>query len=307
MIVAIQMDPIASINVSTDTSFLIGLEAQKRGYRLFCYEPKDLSLANEGVFARGHYIEFLENKNPHFKVEGEALLNLEEARYLWIRQDPPFDMAYITATYFLESLTTCKVLNKPSSLRDFSEKLIPFRFKEFMPPTLISRSFQEFECFFAKHKDVVLKPLYGAKGLGVIRLKDKENLGGAHDLFCALEKTPYIMQAFLPEVEKGDKRILFVGGEVIGSFKRIPQSGQIRSNIALGGRPELCELTEKEMQLASVLGPFFLDNEIFLAGIDVIGDYLTEVNITSPTGYVLLNRLNRGKSQEIIWDNLTRM
>lgn len=302
-IVALQMDAIESINVATDSTFLIGLEAQKRGFKLFYYQPQDLILKNDGLFARGFFIKFYENSDTYFEKEEKTIFPLNSAQFIWVRQDPPFDMGYITATYLLEQINTqCLILNNPKSIRDFPEKVIPFHFQEFMPPSCIGRDPEMFQSFFEEHQDVILKPLYGAKGQGVIRLKDKENLGGAHDLFCALEKTPYIMQTFIPEVAKGDKRILFVDGEVIGAFKRIPQKGQIRSNIVLGGTAELCDLTPREEKLALALKPFLKEHDLFLAGIDVIGDYLTEVNVTSPTGYALLNRLTGGKSQNIIWD-----
>ncbi|MDP1975417.1 MAG: glutathione synthase [Alphaproteobacteria bacterium] len=303
MIIALQMDPIESINVSTDTSFMIGLEAQRRGFQLFCYHPHNLSLSLEGLKAYGHFIKLYDNPDHYFEKQDPVLFDLKQADIVWVRQDPPFDLAYITATYLLDTIaSTTLVLNNPKSIRDYPEKLLPFQFQEFMAPTLISRNIEDFYNFFETHQDVVLKPLYGAKGHAVIRLKDKENLGGAVDLFQALENTPFIMQKFIPEVSLGDKRILFVDGDVVGAFKRIPQTGYIRSNIALGGTAELCDLTLKEQKLAKVLGPFLKEKGLFLAGIDVIGDYLTEINITSPTGYVLLNRLNNQKTHEIIWD-----
>lgn len=305
MIIALQMDPIESINVLTDTSFMIGLEAQKRGIQLFCYQPQNLSLSLEGLKAFGHFIKLFDNPDHYFEKNDPVLFDLKQADIIWVRQDPPFDLAYITATYLLDTIaSTTLVLNNPKSIRDYPEKLLPFQFQEFMAPTLISRNIEDFYTFFEIHQDVVLKPLYGAKGHAVIRLQHKENLGGAIDLFEALTDTPFIMQKFIPEVSLGDKRILFVDGDVVGAFKRIPQTGYIRSNIVLGGTAELCDLTDKEQKLAKVLGPFLKEKGLFLAGIDVIGDYLTEINITSPTGYALLNRLNNQNVHEIIWDKV---
>lgn len=303
MIIALQMDPIESINIATDTSFMIGLEAQRRGFQLFCYQPQNLSLSLDGLKAYGHFIQLFDNSDYYFKKEDPVSFDLKQANIIWVRQDPPFDLAYITATYLLDTISsTALILNNPKSIRDYPEKLLPFQFQEFMAPTLISRNIEDFYTFFEMHQDVVLKPLYGAKGHAVIRLRAQENLGGAVDLFEALDDTPFIMQKFIPEVSLGDKRILFVDGEVVGAFKRIPQTGHIRSNIALGGTAKLCNLTDKEQKLAKVLGPFLKEKGLFLAGIDVIGDYLTEINITSPTGYVLLNKLNNQKTHEEIWD-----
>lgn len=292
-IVAIQMDPIDSIKIITDTSFALGLEAQKRGFQLFYYLASDLIYNNGDVIASGYYIKFHDEAACHYQYQKTATLNLAEAEYVLIRQDPPFDMAYITTTYLLELLpATTLVLNNPVAIRNAPEKLMVTHFKDLIPPTLLAKDLTLIENFIDEHNIVIIKPLYDFGGNGIFKMtKHDANLGSLIELYQRLYKEPFIVQRYIPEVEDGDKRIIIIGGDPVGVFKRVPPSHQARSNVRIGGTPKICILSEKDKEICRQLKPKFLQMGIHLAGIDVIGDYLTEINVTSPTGMRMMNRM----------------
>lgn len=292
-IVVIQMDPIETIKIITDTSFALGLEAQKRGYQLFYYQPAQLSYEEGTLLANGYFIEFIDNESCHYKLLKAARLDLAQASYVLIRQDPPFDMAYITTTHLLELLPkTTLVLNNPVGVRNAPEKLLVTHFKDLIPPTLFTRDTYLIQDFIDRHHDVVIKPLYDFGGRGIFKLsRNDTNLGSLIELYQHLYKEPFVIQRYIPEIIEGDKRIIIIGGEPVGIFKRIPPQGQARSNVRIGGTAQPCEFSINDRHICETIKPMLLKMGIHLAGIDVIGNYLTEVNVTSPTGMRLMNRM----------------
>lgn len=292
-IVAIQMDPIDSIKIITDTSFALGLEAQKRGFQLFYYLPGDLTYNNGEILATGYFIHFNDDATCHYKLQKAARLNLAEAKYVLIRQDPPFDMAYITTTYLLELLPkTTLVLNNPLGVRNAPEKLMVTHFKDLTPPTLLTKDLQLIEAFIDQHHTVIIKPLYDFGGNGIFKItKNDANLGSLIELYQRLYTEPFMVQRYIPEITEGDKRIIIIGGEPVGVFKRIPPRYQARSNVRIGGTPEPCVLSPRDLEICQTIKPKLLEMGIHLAGIDVIGDYITEINVTSPTGMRMMNRM----------------
>ena len=304
--VAIQMDPVAAVNPLTDTSYLMALNAQARGHRLWTYQPDRLALEGDRVTARGRSLEVLEGRTPAVR-EGELeVLELAEFDVVLMRQDPPFDLAYITATHILEHIhPRTLVVNDPAAVRDAPEKLLVTHFPGVQPPTLISRDMDAILEFRERYPDMILKPLYGGGGSGVARLKpDDSNLDALLELHFAISREPVICQAFLPAVTRGDKRILIVDGEPVGAINRVPASGQIRSNLRVGGSAEAVELTPRDRELCGIIGPTLKSQGLMFVGVDVIGDYLTEINVTSPTGAQQLKRFTGIDATAIMWDRI---
>jgi glutathione synthase len=301
------MDPVEGINIDTDTTFMMMMEAQSRGHSLWVYAPERLSLEDGRVRARGRSITLKVAKGDHVAAGPMQTLDLaDDVDVVLMRQDPPFDMAYITATHFLERVhPKTLVVNNPAEVRNAPEKLLVTEFAGVQPPTLITLDPQAIYDFRERHGDMVLKPLYGGGGSGVVRLKaDDPNLDALLELHAMIGREPVIAQAFIPAVVNGDKRILLVDGEPVGAINRIPASGQVRSNLARGGRAEAVELTARDHELCAIIGPELKKRGLLFVGIDVIGDYLTEINVTSPTGAQQLKRFGGADAAAILWDRI---
>jgi len=302
-IVAIQMDPIEKIDISGDSTFALALEAQSRGHSLLYYGPRELTFRDGRVVARTSPLEVRNVKGNHFTLGTPQVHDLAQVDIVLMRQDPPFDMAYITATYFLEKLHPATlVVNNPAEVRNAPEKLFVTDFPGVQPPTLITSDHEAIYDFRARHGDIVLKPLYGGGGSGVARLlADDPNLDALLELHGMIGREPVIAQKFIPAVSKGDKRILIVDGEPAGAINRVPNKGQIRSNLRVGGRAEPVELTARDRELCSIIGPELKKRGLVFVGVDVIGDYLTEINVTSPTGAQQLKRFTGVDATELMW------
>ena len=306
--VAIQMDPIEKIDIKGDSTFALALEGQKRGHTLFYYGPRDLTLADGAVTARAAPLSVRAVEGDHFTLGARAIQELGRFDVVLMRQDPPFDMAYITATHILERLQPgTLVVNDPAAVRNAPEKLFVTLFRDLTPPTLVTSDHEAIKAFRATHKDIVLKPLYGNGGAGVFRVKaDDENLGALLEMFTQFYREPVIAQAYVPEVRKGDKRIILIDGEVAGAINRIPAKGEARSNMHVGGKPEPTELSKREKEICAALGPELRARGLVFAGIDVIGGCLTEINVTSPTGIVEVKRFGGPDGAALIWDAIER-
>lgn len=305
--IAVQMDPLESISIAGDSTFALMLEAQRRGHRLIEYQPGALTYDEGRVRATGaRPVTVQPVKGDHFSAEPRIDLDLGSADVVLMRQDPPFDIAYVTATYLLERLKgETLVVNDPASVRDAPEKLFVLDYARFMPPTMITRSLGEVRDFLTRHGDIVLKPLHGKAGEGVFRIgKDGANLTSLAELFGTIWKEPFIAQAFLPDVSQGDKRIILVDGEPVGAINRIPGEGEIRSNLAAGGSAHKVGLTGREEEICAALAPALRERGLFFVGIDVIAGYLTEINVTSPTGMVAMDQFNGTDTPKLIWDKL---
>jgi len=302
--VAIQMDPIDRIDINGDSTFALALEAQSRGHALLYYGPRDLTFRDGAVVARARTLAVRAIKGDHFTLGEPFVVDLSAADVVLMRQDPPFDMAYITATHILERLAPkTLVVNDPVHVRNAPEKLFVTLFKDLMPPTLITSDREEIRAFRASHGDIILKPLYGNGGAGVFRVKpDDENLGALLEMFTAFYREPVIVQRYVPEVRKGDKRIILVDGEFAGAINRVPAAGEARSNMHVGGRPEATTLTARENAICAALGPELKARGLIFTGIDVIGDYLTEINVTSPTGIHEVRRFGGADIAKLVWD-----
>jgi glutathione synthase len=306
--VAIQMDPVERIDIAGDSTFALGIEAQARGASLLYYGPRDLTFRDGAVTARVRPLTFRAVKGDHFTL-GEAFVqDLSKVDVVLMRQDPPFDMAYITATHILERLQPkTLVVNDPFHVRNAPEKIFVTLFKDLMPPTLITSDREEIARFRREHRDIILKPLYGNGGAGIFRVKeDDENLGSMLEMFTQFYREPVIVQRYVPEVRKGDKRIVLVDGEIAGAINRIPAAGEARSNLHVGGRPEPTTLTTRETEICETIGPELKKRGLVFAGIDVIGGYLTEVNVTSPTGIQEIKRFGGADIAKLIWDAIER-
>jgi glutathione synthase len=302
--VALQMDPIGSVNIDGDSSFRIALEAQARGHSLFFYTPDTLAYREGRVVARGFPIELRREVGNHVSYGPEAEVDLADFDVVWLRQDPPFDMGYITSTHLLDMIhPKTLVVNDPFWVRNFPEKLLVLKFPDLTPPTLIARDLAMIRAFKAEHGDIILKPLYGNGGAGVFRLgPDDRNLSSLHELFCGINREPLIAQKFLPAVAKGDKRVILVNGEPVGAINRVPQAGETRSNMHVGGRAEKVALTARDLEICARIGPTLRDHGQIFVGIDVIGDWLTEINVTSPTGIQELERFDGTNTAAKIWE-----
>jgi glutathione synthase len=298
------MDPIERIDISGDSTFALALEAQHRGHEIFYYEPRDLSIRDGLVTARVRPLAVRREQGNHFTLGQINVCRLEQMQVVLMRQDPPFDMAYITATHILERLVPrTLVVNDPFHVRNAPEKLFVMQFGEYMPPTLITSDREEIRTFRMTHRDIILKPLYGNGGAGVFRVtEDDENLGALLEMFTLLYREPVVVQRYIPEVRSGDKRIILVDGIFAGAINRVPREGEARSNLHVGGRAEATELGEREQKICEALGPELKKRGILFAGIDVIGGYLTEVNVTSPTGIQEVRRFGGPDIASLIWD-----
>ena len=304
MKIAFQMDPIGPIDINADSTFRIAEEAQARGHDLFYYTPDRLSYVEGRVMARGWPLHVQRVEGDHFELGEETTVDLAGFDVVWLRQDPPFDMFYITTTHLLQRLTPeTLVVNDPFWVRNFPEKLLILDFPELMPPTAIARDLDAIRAFKAAHGDVILKPLYGNGGAGVFHLPESDrNLSALHELFTGFSREPLIVQKFLPEIKDGDKRVILVDGEPVGAINRIPGEGETRSNMHVGGRPEKVALTDRDHEICAAIGPLLREKGQIFVGIDVIGDYLTEINVTSPTGIQELERFDGINVAARIWE-----
>jgi glutathione synthase len=306
--VAIQMDPIEKIDIGGDSTFALALEAQSRGHSLLYYGPRDLTFRDGVVIARASKLQVRAKKGDHYELGQPVVHDLSRLDVVLMRQDPPFDMAYITATHILERIhPKTLVVNDPASVRNAPEKLFVTLFKDLMPPTLITSDREVIREFRAEHKDIILKPLYGNGGAGVFRVKqDDENLGAFLEMFTQFYREPVIVQRYVPEVRKGDKRIILVDGDVAGAINRVPAVGEARSNMHVGGKPEATTLSTREKQICRAIGAELKARGLIFTGIDVIGDYLTEINVTSPTGILEIKRFGGPDIASLIWDAIER-
>ena len=306
--VAIQMDPIDKIDIAGDSTFALALEAQARGHSLLYYGPRELTFRDGAVSAVVKPLKVRAAKDDHFSLGDAQRLDLSKTDVVLMRQDPPFDMAYITATHVLERIhPKTLVVNDPAHVRNAPEKLFVTEFKDLMPPTLITSDRAEIASFRAEHGDIILKPLYGNGGAGVFRVKaDDENMGALLEMFTQFYREPVIVQRYVPEVRQGDKRIILVDGEFAGAINRVPAAGEARSNMHVGGRPEATTLTPREKAICAALAPELKRRGLIFTGIDVIGNYLTEINVTSPTGIQEVRRFGGADIAAMIWDAIEK-
>ena len=308
--VAVQMDPLGSINIAGDSTFALMLSAQARGHRLFHYAAEDLNWSDGRLWAKAHPVTVQRVVGDHFAFGDPVALDLgEDADVVLMRQDPPFDLGYITATHLLERIADrTLVVNDPKSVRDAPEKVWVLDFARFMPPTLVTRSTEEARAFLKTHGAIVVKPLHGNGGKAIFRIGEGgENLSSLMEVFNMTWREPHMVQAFLPDVAKGDKRIVLVDGEVAGAINRLPGEGEIRSNLAVGGSAEKTELTAREREICAALGPELTRRGLVFVGIDVIGgEWLTEINVTSPTGIVAIEKFDGTDVAGMIWDAVER-
>lgn len=306
--IAIQMDPIEPIDINADSTFRIMEEAQARGHELFYYTPDQLAFEEGVVTATGWRVTVRREEGNHFTKGEKAKINLSDWDVVWLRQDPPFDMGYITTTHLLDMIhPDTLVVNDPQWVRNYPEKLLVLSFPDLTPPTTIARDIEILKAFKEKHNDIILKPLYGNGGAGVFRLgPDDKNLNSLHELFVGINNEPLIAQKFLPDVSKGDKRVILVDGEPVGAINRVPAKGETRSNMHVGGRPEKVALDERDLEICAAIGPLLREKGQVFVGIDVIGGNLTEINVTSPTGIQELERFDGINVAEKIWEAIER-
>ena len=301
--VAVQMDPIAHINITGDSTFALLLEAQARGHELYYYTPDKLSFQNGKVTAPLQTLQVQDEKGAHFNVGAAQVQDLSGLDVILLRQDPPFDLAYITTTHILERLPPkVLVVNNPAEVRNAPEKLMVLDYPQLMPPTLISRDRDTIEAFRAQHGDVVMKPLYGNGGAAVFKVALKDpNFGSLFDLFSSIMREPWVIQRFLPKVVEGDKRIILIDGEAAGAVNRVPPEGDIRSNMVRGGAAHPTDLSPRELEICRTIGPELKRRGLVFVGIDVIDGNLTEINVTSPTGLRAIKRLGGPDLAAQIW------
>ncbi len=302
--IAIQMDPVTSIDITGDTTFALGLEAQRRGHSLWYYTPDRLSYDRGRLVACGQSLQLRDNPTDFFTAGDRETRCLEDMDIILMRQDPPFDMGYITATHLLEMLpASTMVINNPAEVRNAPEKLLVTQFAELMPATLISRDSAAIRAFRSEYSDIIIKPLFGNGGAGVFRLQpEDQNLNALLEMFCAQNNEPVMVQQYLPEVRQGDKRIILINGEARGAVNRVPQAGEARSNMHVGGRAEAVELSDSDRHICSVIGPELKKRGLLFVGIDVIGSYLTEINVTSPTGIREIERFTGNNMAALFWE-----
>ena len=302
--VAIQMDPIGPINIDADSTFRIAEEAQARGHSLFYYTPDKLAYQEGRVTARGWPLTVRRVKGDHFTLGDMVEVDLADFDVVWLRQDPPFDMGYITTTHILDRIHPATlVVNDPFWVRNYPEKLLVLDFPDLTPPTTIARDLATLKAFKERHGDIILKPLYGNGGAGVFRLDPGDrNLNALHELFCGINREPLIAQKFLSDVSAGDKRIILVDGDPVGAINRVPATGETRSNMHVGGRAEKIGLTDREREICAAIGPLLRERGQIFVGIDVIGGWLTEINVTSPTGIQELERFDGINVAAMIWE-----
>ena len=306
--VAVQMDHVSTINIAGDSTFAMSLEAQARGYRLFHYMPNQLSLRDGKVYATVEPMELRDVKGDHFTLGAPERVDLSTMDVVLLRQDPPFDMAYITSTHLLERIhPKTLVVNDPAWVRNSPEKIFVTEFADLMPQTLITRDTAEIARFRQEMGDIILKPLYGNGGAGVFHSsRDDRNFSSLLEMFGQMFREPYIAQQYLPAVRKGDKRILLVDGEPVGAINRVPAEHDSRSNMHVGGRAEPTELTAREKDICARIGPSLRERGFLLVGIDVIGDFMTEINVTSPTGLREVKRFGGADIAALLWDAIEK-
>ena len=307
--VAFQMDPMDSINITGDSSFSLALEAQERGHKIFHYEPKNLSLLQLKPVAKLRSLTVRNITSNHFSLGQQKVADLKtDIDVILMRQDPPFDMSYITATHILEHLHPhTLVINDPANVRNTPEKLFVTHFEDVMPPTLITSDEEEIFSFRKEFKDIIVKPLFGNGGAGVFHIKpDDENLSSLIELHKTFYREPLMIQEYVPAVRQGDKRIILIDGAPVGAVNRVPAQGEARSNMHVGGKPMKCELTSRDREICEIIGPSLKEKGLLFVGIDVIGNYLTEINVTSPTGVQELSRFEDTNIASLIWDAIEK-
>ena len=303
MKIAFQMDPIEYVDINADSTFRLAEEAQNRGHDLYVYTPNDLTFKRSKITAKVRSISLKRIIGDHVSFGAIEIVDLTEFDVIWLRQDPPFDMGYITNTHLLDLIAKeTLILNNPFWVRNLPEKLLVLEFPDLIPDTVISRDLEEIKEFKREFKDIIIKPLYGNGGAGIFRLKeDDKNLTSLHELFSNMSSEPLIAQAFLPDVRNGDKRIILVDGSPVGAINRVPKAGEIRSNMHVGGKAEPAKLSQRDKEICSAIGPTLKSKGQVFVGIDVIGEYLTEINVTSPTGIQELERFDNVNIAEMIW------
>jgi glutathione synthase len=306
--IAVQMDPIQRINIKGDSTFALLLEAQKRGYSLSYYTPDRLAQLNGRLYATVEALSVRDQANDYFTLTAPRRAELTEFDVILLRQDPPFDLSYVTTTHLLERIhPKTLVVNDPAHVRNAPEKIFVTEFPDLMPPTLITRDLAEIKAFRAEHQDIVMKPLYGHGGGAVFRItRDDLNFGSLYDMFAVTFREQWVVQKFLPAVKNGDKRILLVDGEFAGAVNRVPAADDLRSNMVRGGAPAATDLTAREREICARLGPALRARGMILVGIDVIGDWLTEINVTSPTGIRAVKNLGGPDAAALVWDVIER-
>nr|WP_272213889.1 glutathione synthase [Marinicella sp. W31]MDC2879838.1 glutathione synthase [Marinicella sp. W31] len=306
--VAVQMDHISTVKIAGDSTFAMSLEAQNRGYNLFHYTPERLSLRDGKVFATVEPMTLRDKEGDHYTLGAPERIDLSTMDVVLLRQDPPFDMAYITATHLLERIhPKTLVVNDPAWVRNSPEKIFVTEFADLMPPTLITKDEDEIRRFREEMGDIILKPLYGNGGAGVFHsTRDDRNFTSLLEMFAQMFREPYIAQAYLPAVRKGDKRIILIDGEFAGAINRVPAETDSRSNMHVGGRAEPSELTAREEEICARIGPSLKERGFILVGIDIIGDYMTEINVTSPTGIREVQKFGGADISALMWDAIEK-
>lgn len=306
--VAVQMDPIERINIKGDSTFALLLEAQARGHSLSYYTPDRMAQVGDRLFARVEPLSVRDKAGDYFTLGEPERTPLDSFDVILLRQDPPFDLSYITTTHMLERIhPRTLVVNDPAEVRNAPEKVLVTSFPKLMPPTLITRDKEEIKAFRAEHQDIVMKPLYGHGGGGVFRItRDDLNFGSLYDMFAVTFREPWVIQKFLPAVKQGDKRILLVDGEFAGAVNRVPAEDDLRSNMVRGGSPKATDLTPREREIIETLKPTLKSRGLIFVGIDVIGDWLTEINVTSPTGIRAVKNLGGPDAAALTWDVIER-
>jgi glutathione synthase len=304
--VAVQMDPIERIKIAGDSTFAVLLEAQARGHKLYYYTPDRLSMLDGKIVAAAQSLQVRDKEGDHFtlgEIKRTEVLDFDVAL---LRQDPPFDLAYITTTHLLERVhPKTLIVNNPASVRNAPEKMFVTEFTDLMPPTLLSHDLDEIKSFRAAHGDIVMKPLYGKGGEAVFLLrKDDLNFGPLYDLFSTMFREQWVIQKFLPEVKQGDKRIILIDGEFAGAVNRVPAEGDLRSNMVRGGSPKSTDLSKREQEICKRLGPALKERGLLFVGIDVIDGWLTEINVTSPTGVRAIKNLGGPDVAAMLWDSI---
>jgi len=304
--IAVQMDPIQRINIKGDSTFALLLEAQRRGHRLSYYTPDRMAMVQGAVFATVEALSVRDAAGDHFTLAEPRRVALSEFDVVLLRQDPPFDLAYVTTTHMLERIhPKTLVVNDPASVRNAPEKVFVTEFPQLMPPTLITRDLAEIKAFRAEHGDIVMKPLYGHGGGAVFRItRDDLNFGSLYDMFAVTFREQWVVQVFLPNIKFGDKRIILVDGEYAGAVNRIPAADDLRSNMVRGGAPAATDLTPREREICATIGPALRERGLLFVGIDVIDGRLTEINVTSPTGIRAIKNLGGPDIAALIWDKI---
>jgi glutathione synthase len=306
--VAIQMDPIEGIDIDADSTFALALEAQRRGHELYHYLPSDLIFRQGRVTAIGRPLTVRRQKGDHFAFGAAETIDIARFDMVLMRQDPPFDMAYITATHILEHVhPKTFVVNDPVHVRNAPEKLFVTHFPDLMPPTLITSDRAEIRAFRQEYRDIIVKPLFGNGGAGVFHVDpDDDNLNALLELFTQLYREPVVVQQYLPEIRAGDTRIILIDGEAAGAVRRVPKAGEARANLHVGAKAEKAELTPRDREICAAIGPELARRGLIFVGIDVIGDYLTEINVTSPTGIQEIGRFDNVSLEAPLWDAFER-